>query len=474
MQISKQTFNTDQYTSQTNLSRALLRAPDTLSPAITHLAGRQDKRFPLSFLSQGTGNIETIGGNEYKYRVMVHLRKTRNLIVETAGSNVGQGFQQFELTFPDKWFIRDYTLFSPSGKQVRIMGDPSPKNGGYAYTVQIQGADASESIPASDLAAGATWAQGYSTVATDFSEGNASNWQAPAEIAHRLTTSRKSYHLSGASKNFVADFEFSIKGGKKSNLWLDWEEYQHMLNWMEECETMYWYGKRNYDDKGHTNMKDKNGNPIIIGPGLLEQIENKDYRSDLTANKLKDITRHIFFQMNDGENKVVNVYTGTGGAEDFDNAMKEEMNQNVYTQFNDGKFVSGSGREMTYGGYFTSYRHIDGHIINIVQLPLFDKGAVAEAARKHPRTGLPLESHRMVFVDQSVYDGVNNLRMVAREGRSMLAWAVSGSVVPNGYGEETNRMRASDIDGASVHFLKEAGIILQRYDTSFDLICDAA
>lgn len=78
----------------------------------------------------------------------------------------------------------------------------------------------------------------------------------------------------------------------------------------------------------------------------------------------------------------------------------------------------------------------------------------------------------MVFVDQSTYDGQNNLQMINKKGREMLRWCVGGSVVPNGF--TSTDTRASDIDGASVHMLKTAGILLRRFDTSLDLQCVAS
>jgi len=103
---------------------------------------------------------------------------------------------------------------------------------------------------------------------------------------------------------------------------------------------------------------------------------------------------------------------------------------------------------------------------------LFDHGPVAQASAKHPESGLPLESYRMTFVDQSTYDGENNLQMINKKGREMLRWCVAGSVVPKGFTETDTR--ASDIDGASVHMLKTAGILLRRFDTSLDLQCVAS
>jgi len=54
----------------------------------------------------------------------------------------------------------------------------------------------------------------------------------------------------------------------------------------------------------------------------------------------------------------------------------------------------------------------------------------------------------------------------------MMRWCVAGSVVPKGF--TGNDTRASDIDGASVHMLKTAGILLRRFDTSLDLQCTAS
>ena len=110
--------------------------------------------------------------------------------------------------------------------------------------------------------------------------------------------------------------------------------------------------------------------------------------------------------------------------------------------------------------------------VNVVKVPMFDHGPVAQARAKHPVTGYSMESYRMIFVDQSNYDGQANVQMINKKGREMMRWAVAGSVVPRGFsGSDT---RASDIDGASVHMLKTAGIVLKRFDTSLDLQCVAS
>lgn len=465
MKVKKTYYNDDQMTDSNNLSNALLSSPEKISPMITHLGGREDKKFPLTFLTEGLGNTKSIEKLEYEYDVNYHFRKTRPLAATATGGPLGANGQPFTLTFPDKWFIKDYILVSQSGVQARIMSEPVPNGSNWDYTLQVVSPNAS--VPSDDLTAGSLFAQMYAPVGVDFSRGNASNWQAPARVRHKLTTIRKSYQFSGNAKDYVVEFDLPVKGGQTSRFWMDYEEWQHFLQWKEECEMYYWYGQQSYEGNGVVQMKDENGQPVQIGPGLFDQIINKDTYSTLTANKISDTVGDIFFGMTDAQNMNVTLYTGTGGAREFDRAMKDELGRFGFTVFSDGRFIQGNGSELSLTGYFKRYEHVDGHSINVVKVPLFDHGAVAQASQRHPVSGLPLESYRMCFVDQSRYDGEPNVQMINKKGREMVKWAVAGSVVPRGMGDSA--LRASDIDGASVHFLKTAGICLKRFDTSIDI-----
>jgi hypothetical protein len=153
--------------------------------------------------------------------------------------------------------------------------------------------------------------------------------------------------------------------------------------------------------------------------------------------------------------------------------MKDEIAVGNYIKNTpDTAFMRGSVDSMEFGGFFTSYKHIDGHSITVRHLPLFDKGARALNSEKHPVTGLPLESYRMVFLDMSNYDGEPNVYMVTRKGREMVRAAVAGMSIPPGF--SGNALRASDIDGASVHYLKECGIAIRRATNCLHLECVAS
>lgn len=472
MRLYTDIFNDSQMTDTNSLSKALMLKPDKLSSVITYLAGRYDERFPLSMLSEGVGNMKTIESFEYEYDVVNKLNQARPVVSGPTSGTPGLAGALITVTFPDAWFIKQYNIVGKSGIQARIMDNPKPVSNGFEYVLQISSPDPSMFIPVEDFEAGALWASLYPTVGIDFSRGNASNWVAPSKIRHKLATMRKSYSFSGnVAEQKVMTIDLSSMAGKPITYWTDFEEWQYMLQWKEECENYYWYGVQTYDEKGIVQLKDDNGSPIIVGPGLLEQIINKDTYSKMTTAKLKQVVRDLFYGMTDGTNKSVTLFTGIGGADEFDQAMKTELASKSYIKLSDNKFVNGSGRKLELGGFFTSYQHVDGHVVNVVKVPLFDHGAYALSAGRHPETGLSLESYRMVFVDMSSYDGEPNLQMITKAGRSMLRWAVGGSVIPKGY--TGNDMRASDIDGASVHFLKVGGICLRRFNTSIDLQCVA-
>ena len=471
--VQRTIYNDSQMTDMNSLSNALLQNPTELTPIITHLAGKDDMRFPLSFLSEGLNNSESIDRFEYEYRIQTRKMMTRPLATSNTSAVLGQGGATFELIFPDKWFVFPYVIVNGAGEQARIMQPPEEVVGGsgFKYTLQLVN-PASAAVLTSGFTQGDLWAQLFAPVGVDFSRGNASNWSVPGKVRNKLTTIRKSYNMSGNAKDYVAEFTLPKKGGSTTKMWMDYEEYQHMLSFKEECEMYYWYGQRTYGADGVVNMKDENGQPVVIGPGLLEQIINQETYANLTEGLLLNVIGDLFYGMTDGNKKNVTLYTGTGGMREFDTALKDFFGANAWMVGGETSFITGSGRSLGLTGYFKSYQHIDGHSINVVKLPLFDHGPVARARDLHPVSGYSLESYRMVFVDQSSYDGVSNLRMINKKNREYLRWCVPGSVVPRGFDSSTSR--ASDVDGAAVHMLKTAAICLGRFDTSLDFQCIAS
>lgn len=467
MRVYRDIFSESKYNDSNSVAAALLQKPAEISSVITHLSGREDKQFPLSFITEGMGQTVTIDGNEYEYRVMDRMDKAVAIAETPSGTNLGIGGGFFKLVFTTNWFNNGYVIAGESGVQVKIFGDPTPLSNGYEYTVKLVSPDPTSYLPATDVIAGKLFGQYYNPVETDFSRGSDSKWMAPSLIRHKLTTLRKSYSFSRAAQNAVMVFEVPTEGGKNTKLWMDWAEYQYMIQYRKECESYYLYGTQSYDETGVTSLQGNNGYPIIVGPGLLDQIQNRTTYSDFTVELLDSILGSLYIGMSDAQEMDITVYTGIGGFRVFDRALKDKLgNMGFNLLVNSDKFVEGSGYELALQGYFRTYKHVDGHTLRLVKHPMYDFGPRAQVGPWID--ALPLESYRMTFVDQSKYDGQSNILMVNQRGGEMLRWGVAGSTVPNGMGN-SNLLRASDIDGASVHFLKTAGIVLRRFTTSFDL-----
>jgi hypothetical protein len=466
LRLYQDTFNAEGMTDENSLANALLTEPDKLSPVLTHLAGQEDKRFPLSFLTEGMNNVKYINDIEYDYPVMGRLNKSVMAVSLDAGTGVSHS--RFKVTFAERWFVKQYIIESPSGIQARVMEDPIEVQSGWQYTLQLVTSDSSEAVASGDIA-GKQFVQLFAPTAFSGSRGNESNWVAPSKMRNQISLIRKSYRYEGNMPDRVVNVELNV-GGRTTKLWYDFEEYQHMLRWKEETEYALWYSKYNRDTDGLIHLKDDNGKPIPLGSGVLEQIPNVDTYSELTAVKLKNVVRDALYGASDAAQMNIVLFTGLGGLEEFDKAMKDEVSSGSYIKNTDpASFITGSGANLQLGGFFTSYKHIDGHTITVRHLPLFDHGARALNADKHPVTGLPMESYRMIFLDMSTYDGEQNVTMVTRKGRELVRWAVAGASVPPGFAG--NALRANDVDGASVHFMKESGISIRRATNCLHLEC---
>lgn len=458
-------WNPEGYTNENMLANALLTKPDLLSPVLTHLVGREDKRFPLSFLTEGVGNTRYVNDIEYDYPVMGAIDKA---VEAVAVDGNGYGGSVIRITFKEKKFNPQYIIFSPDGIQLRLSKSSAIEaNGGWQYEAHLASGDPNAFIT-SDQIVGKMFSQGFAPVAPYGSTGTESNWVAPSKMRNQITHIRKSYRYEGNVQNKVVNIQLNI-GGKVTTLWSDFEEWQHQLKWREEVESMYWYSQYNRDANGVVNLKDENGNPIPIGSGILEQIPNFDTYASLTAKKIKATVRDVLYGATDAQAVNIVLYTGLGGLEEFDNAMKEEVANGSYIKNVNPVFVTGTGRSLSLTGFFTSYEHIDGHKITVRHLPLLDNGVRALNSYKHPITGLPLESYRMIFLDQSVYDGEANVLYVSQKGREMVRWAVAGATIPKGF--QGNDLRATDVDGSSVHFLKVGGMQIRRATNCMHLEC---
>ena len=484
--LQHESFDGKGFTNNNSLATMRLTKSESLNPVITHLMGEENKRFPLTFLTEGqkggfkTKSIEDI---EYNWPVMSRPKMSDSIKSHeyTTGDTPGIGGTTFKVVFASDWLKNQHLIFSPNGTQARIQSKPTPVAGGYEYTLVIIYRDRADFCPLDELLVNTRWAMvGGAPVSESYSSGNESNKQAPGKLKNQISVIRKSYEFGGNVANKTTEFQFKV-GGKTTSYWMPFEEFQHEMNFKEACEEHLWWSTYNRDSQGNiTTIDPETGFPIPIGGGINDQIPNSDTYGILTVQKLQNTIGDVMYGGTDTGSMEVTLFTGLGGAADFDAAIKREaVGAGGWSTTNDKTVTGASGsRNLQYGAYFTSYKHVDGHTITIKLLNLLDFGGRADNSPKHPISGKPLSSYEMYFVDMSTYDGERNVQMVSQKGRSLVRGVEQGMTLVKGsnyadYGGNAKSLNlATDQDKSSVHFLKTLGVSIRRNTHCFKLSCD--
>lgn len=465
-------FNDKEFTSANNLSRAFLTESEWLSPIVTYAFGSSKnygkKNFPLTFITEGTNNVQSIGSADlsYKMAILGKPKKTSTVITSmyVAGDKPGRGHTKFKIVFADRWFYKSQSLYSPSRIECRVQSDPRQVTDGWEYELKLMNPNELAYIPFGDVTADAVWAGGASKVGKERSRGVEARSYTPYQAQNQITVTRHTHNFAGNVKNKVMVLEIQADG-QKFKYWTQWEMFLGKLDFKEKIESDLWYSIYNKDSDGNIHVEDEDSGEVVTsGGGVLQQIPNQDSYSYLTTKKIETLITDVFFNASDADVVNVDIYTGTGGMREADRAMKAASAGFTLV---DTKQISGSGNSMMFGSYFNMYRHIDGHSVTFKKLPLMDNGIMAQVSAKHPIDGLPLESYNMYCVDNSSYEGKQNLQYVSERGRESIEKIVQGMMAPPGYNDSI--YSASDIDASSVQFMKTHGVSIGHPTNCFKM-----
>ncbi len=485
--VYDQQFDPKGHTNENSLAHARLTQPDHINSVLTFLQGRDDDALPLTFLTEGQNkgirSIE-VSDVEYTYDVISKMDKADEVMSSnyTSTSKPGVAGSKIRVVFKTNWLKKQHTVVNRNGDRCRVVAQPEVTTGGYLYTLELVGGTASSYVDYSTLTTGAKWAhEGPGTVSESLSYGNESSVVTPGKVKNQISILRKSYHIGGNISNKVVEVNLPTGGGKAAKLWMPFEEWQHETSWKKACEEHLWFSTYNRDANGQIrNIDEETGLPVPHGMGLVAQIPNVDTYSELTVSKLDNTVLSVMYgRQDEWKPTEVVLYTGIGGAREFDNAMKSKASSDGIQILGD-KYVSGSGHNLVYGGYYNAYKTKEGLTVIVKLLGILDHGGRAKVAPVHPSTGLPATSYEMYFVDQTTYDGVPNLRMVTQKGRSLIRGMEQGMSLYKGNNFNSYKGNSDVLnlstgqDKTSVHFLSTKGIQLNRNQHCFKLSLDDA
>lgn len=493
LKLFQDVYKEKDYSSITELSRAMQNEATLLTPIVTHLIYNDKdygkKNFPI--LAYTEGNLAGINGKaktvskvsldnasfEYKYPVMGAPKKS-SVVVRSYYSGTdkpGLAGGLFKVVFGDRWFYNQQMLYPPhmnrAALQCKVMADPVAVADGYEYTLKIFASVSTLSMPLSCLSAGSVWTGGVVKVGFEGSKGAESRSQLPSMATNMISLYRSTYKYKGNLEKKVMRFHIPIDG-KLFKSYMDYELYMSMLYFNEAREHDIWWSQYGKSSTGDFYTLDAETSvPITSGAGIDQQIptSNIDTYSILTYNKFFNMVRDVTFNITDDLTDI-HVYTGKGGMQDFDKMIKNELKG--FTQLIDSKqFTSGANSyDMTYGSFFTSFRHIDGQMLTVHYHPMFDRGVYAEGQPKHPISGLPICSHHFYFIDQTVYQGEANLQYIVQDGAENINFVVPGVYTPVGYPPSV--YRSTDRDSTSIENVRSGGIQIKRPSSCFKLLCN--
>lgn len=492
-QVQEAVFDAKSMLDETNFYHQGQGSPSELTKKLTYILGDYNRLYPLSSMTMGGvgyGNnnaTKEIDDVQFTYPVMGRDDKPSLIFdtIYTVGDKPGLGHTPFYAVFSDNWIKRFYTIESERGIQAYVLEDPEPlPSGGFRYKLQLNPAGPQDFCPLDQLAVGVKWADLFTSVAESESRTTETKMAMPGIFKNQMSFMRTGMTWAGNAANKM--MKISIKTDKgETEVWMDYFMWQFEKRWMADCEHFYWYSRYNRQVNGTIDLKDLyTGKVVPTGSGLLEQIGNKSTYSKMTYNTLSNKIGDALFGQNDVNNMSITLMTGTGGLREIDRAMKE-AGATFLSGLGAGniadKFVTGSGRNLMLGGYFDGFYHIDGYVVKVKKAPIFDIGRVAMKSPLHPESGLPLESYRMIFLDDNDVDGSPNIQHVAQKGRAYIDGMMPGltptprsvNMVVGNSGGAANKILSTDQDKSSYFRMKTAGIQMLRANRSFDLQCVA-
>lgn len=472
------------YSNEQSLAALMLQKPEEINNFLTYTYGMDDDRFPLTFLTEGQGaaGVRDISTVEWTWKTMGRM-KTNDYVVwfNMADTTPGIGGKTIEVEFATGLFIEQFGLMSPDGTTVRIMRDMGPgTHGGHKYALRIKNPDKSAYVDPENFEKGKYWCMLSPSIPESYSKGNKSNVMGPGMMKSQLGFKRYTKEIAGNISNVIVNYAFKTRGGGTDTRWINEEMRQFDVQMRISNEIDIWTSKYNRTPNGTIDMKDwDNDQPIPETAGMFEILEESNYDTYgeyLPLSKLKRTVGDVLDKDTDTGAMQITLFAGRGGLEDFDESMRGEVKSEGFITPLGDKMIGEEGGGLTYGKYFRKYKTIDRHTITAVHLPFLDKSPIAELDRAngniHPRTGLPMCSHQLMFIDNSTYNGERNIRMVRMKGQSYLVGVLKGlTPIPPSWGAVPDRAIATEIDKSTYEVKMSRGLQVNRAEKMFILRC---
>jgi hypothetical protein len=395
--------------------------------------------------------------------VKLAVRSTGGAI--SGASTIGANGVPFIVAFNSSYYNPRDIVKLENGSQLAIESESSfITEGVFEYTVRINTSDATETINTTYLVAGHD--SGLTGKAyPEFSDKGYINAALSAEEHINYITKVRydwSWSADAAATKYLIQDTVQLNGKSVNlnmitdKLWIDALEQYHFLKEME-----FIYGKTTMDARGRCFRQDEKGQDIVKGDGIIEQIADSCRQNYTTLNiaLFEDMLTDMSLK---AAKRTGNTFLFTMGAQaykEFGRIMRAEhkgwlTKDDLYVKSKNGKIVLGA----EYNGF-----EFQGNGLYATVGSVFDHPANVSVKDEEGRF---LESWKILAIDVTSYDGVRNMHMIAKNGRSFVTGELDGI---GGQDGKTSGKVSTLLDGSAKAIIGTLGIILHNPYSSYVL-----
>ena len=209
-EVSRGNYDDRGYSNEESMAHLMLQRPEEINNTLTYTYGMDDDRFPLTFMTEGQGQVgvKDIKTVQWTWKTMGRM-KFDDYVTYFDAANVtpGKGGAMFEVHFATHWLIEQYGLLAPDGQtQVRIMKDLGASPYGFKYLLKLTSPNPNLYVDPSMLAKGKYWSMTAPTITESYSKGNRSNSMGPGKMTSQLEFHRYSKEIAGNISNVVVEY----------------------------------------------------------------------------------------------------------------------------------------------------------------------------------------------------------------------------------------------------------------------------
>lgn len=461
-------------------STATMRELEKLFQIAPNLASKTIRLFPqhaISFLTEGLGEIYDIkektdsftglNDKQYKWKIRGHQVPRIKFVTRVTGGAIGAGTtiggtgSEFIIACGSAYYNPYDIVKLLDGTLLFVKAGPIfQKEGTWEYTVTINTNNPTNTVDTNMLQPGIESGPAGVAYPELSDKGYLALQQASEEHVNYLTKVRYDWSWSAdaaATKYVIEDIVPNGTKMQKFNYITDelFREALETFHFRKEMQLIY--GQSTMDANGRCFLQDpKTGQDIVEGDGLIAQMADsrKQTYTQLTIDLLEDALSDISLHSPKPTGNVYMMSTGREGYKEFGRIMRAEhksawtLQPNSYVQTKNGKIQLGA----EYNAYL-----FQGNTIIVNVNSVFDHPA--NPSPKDPTTGRSLESSKLLFIDMSSYDGVKNIQMIAKDGRSFITGEVDGI---GGQDGKTSGKASSTLDGSSKTIIGTMGVVMHN------------